>query len=248
LTRLCREKGEMPRKKTRTLEDHRAYHREYQKKRRDEDPVFREEQLRRARDYKARNKEKMRASRAEYYAKNKHIEKEVNAKWLEQNKDLYKQLKSANDKRYKEKNKDKFYEKVRDPEFKKRKNEKARLRYHSDPEFRLQKILRANLRQAFRLQRFPKNQSLNNLVGCSYKELVVHLERQFTDGMSWDADIHIDHIRPCASFDFRDPDQVKACFHFSNLQPLWAKDNLRKSAGSWIKYQEQETSQSREKT
>ncbi len=41
--------------------------------------------------------------------------------------------------------------------------------------------------------------------------------------------VHIDHIRPCASFDLRDPDQQRACFHHTNLQPLWAADNLRKS-------------------
>lgn len=41
---------------------------------------------------------------------------------------------------------------------------------------------------------------------------------------------HIDHIRPLASFDLRDPDQVKAACHFSNLQPLWAAENIRKGA------------------
>lgn len=41
---------------------------------------------------------------------------------------------------------------------------------------------------------------------------------------------HIDHIKPCASFDLSDPDQQKACFHYSNLQPLWAFDNLSKGA------------------
>ena len=41
---------------------------------------------------------------------------------------------------------------------------------------------------------------------------------------------HIDHIRPISSFNLNDPTQQKKCFHFSNLQPLWAKDNLKKGS------------------
>jgi hypothetical protein len=52
--------------------------------------------------------------------------------------------------------------------------------------------------------------------------------------MSWDNHgkhgWHIDHIRPCASFDFSDPEQQQQCFHYSNLQPLWAGDNLSKGS------------------
>jgi hypothetical protein len=40
---------------------------------------------------------------------------------------------------------------------------------------------------------------------------------------------HVDHIIPCASFDLTDPEQQRQCFHYTNLQPLWAEDNLRKS-------------------
>ncbi len=70
------------------------------------------------------------------------------------------------------------------------------------------------------------------LVGCSLGELTRHIESQFKAGMSWDnfGEWHIDHIRPCASFDLTEADQVKQCFHFSNLQPLWAIENLKKGA------------------
>ena len=61
-----------------------------------------------------------------------------------------------------------------------------------------------------------------------------HLEKQFQPGMSWDNHgydgWHVDHIRPCASFDLTDEEQVRKCFHYTNLQPLWAKDNLRKGS------------------
>jgi len=69
------------------------------------------------------------------------------------------------------------------------------------------------------------------LIGCDVKELKSHLEKQFTDGMNWEnyGKWHIDHIIPCASFDLTDPQQQKKYFHYSNLQPLWAVDNIRKS-------------------
>ena len=71
------------------------------------------------------------------------------------------------------------------------------------------------------------------LIGCSKEELIKHLESQFIEGMTWENwslnGWHIDHIRPISSFDLSDPAQAKECFHYSNLQPLWAIDNLKKS-------------------
>lgn len=69
-------------------------------------------------------------------------------------------------------------------------------------------------------------------IGCSSAHLRQHLEAQFLPGMSWDnrPDWHIDHIRPLSSFDLSDPEQFKAASHYTNLQPLWAIDNLRKGA------------------
>jgi len=73
-----------------------------------------------------------------------------------------------------------------------------------------------------------------NLLGCTAKHFKDYFEKKFTEGMSWEifmsgGQIHIDHIQPCSSFDLSEPAQQQACFHYSNLQPLWAKDNLRKS-------------------
>ena len=70
------------------------------------------------------------------------------------------------------------------------------------------------------------------LIGCSLEELKKHLESQFKPGMSWKNrgrnGWHIDHIKPCASFDLSKSEEQHKCFHYSNLQPLWAKENLRK--------------------
>jgi hypothetical protein len=69
------------------------------------------------------------------------------------------------------------------------------------------------------------------LIGCSISKLKIYLESKFIEGMSWhNRELwHIDHIIPCDSFDLSNPDQQKKCFHYTNLQPLWKEDNLKKS-------------------
>jgi hypothetical protein len=116
----------------------------------------------------------------------------------------------------------------------KRKN--SRKRYHNNIQNKLGELLRVRLYTALKVQGIKKNNSTMELVGCSKEELIQHLESQFKDGMCWQNwslnGWHIDHIRPVSSFDLSDPTQIKECFHFSNLQPLWAIENLQKS-NSW---------------
>ena len=70
-------------------------------------------------------------------------------------------------------------------------------------------------------------------LGCSIDELKTYLESKFKPGMYWDNwsydGWHIDHIKPLASFDLTDRKQLLEACHYTNLQPLWAKDNLIKS-------------------
>lgn len=74
------------------------------------------------------------------------------------------------------------------------------------------------------------DQAVYELVGTSTAGLRAYIESLFVPGMSWDnrSKWHVDHIRPCCSFDLTDPIQRKQCFHYTNLQPLWAEDNRRK--------------------
>jgi len=69
---------------------------------------------------------------------------------------------------------------------------------------------------------------------CKVDELKEYLESQFEEGMTWDNwsrdGWHIDHIVPLSFFDLIDSEQVKKACHYTNLQPLWAEDNLRKSS------------------
>ena len=72
-----------------------------------------------------------------------------------------------------------------------------------------------------------------NLLGCSAQFLRTYIENKFLEGMTWDNygkhGWHIDHIIPCSSFNLTDSTQQQICFHYTNLQPLWAIDNLKKS-------------------
>ena len=101
----------------------------------------------------------------------------------------------------------------------------------TDPIRRVESRIRCLLRNVIIANGSKKAAKTEELLGCTVAEARVHLESQFLRGMTWDnhGEWHIDHIRPCASFDFSDPQQQKECSHYSNLQPLWAKDNLSKS-------------------
>ena len=100
----------------------------------------------------------------------------------------------------------------------------------TDMNFRILNSLR--LRTWSALKGICKSKSTIKLLGCSIEHLKYHLESQFKLGMSWDnyGKWHIDHIRPCASFDLRKPIEQRKCFHYTNLQPLWAKENQIKNA------------------
>jgi len=68
------------------------------------------------------------------------------------------------------------------------------------------------------------------LLGCSISFLKIFLEAKFKEGMTWEnhGEWHIDHIKPCASFNLLNDDEQKKCFNYTNLQPLWALENLSK--------------------
>ncbi len=103
--------------------------------------------------------------------------------------------------------------------------------YNENINFKLSVTLRNRLRSAIKGAKWASAQAM---LGCSIEELKQYLEERFQPGMSWDnytySGWHIDHIRPCASFDLSDPEQQKICFHFTNLGPLWKIDNQRKGS------------------
>jgi len=99
--------------------------------------------------------------------------------------------------------------------------------------YKLSKVLRNRLR-CFIKGKFKKVGSAVQELGCTVEFLKSYLEERFKPGMSWEnygkLGWHIDHIRPLVLFDLTDPKQVKLACHYTNLQPLWAKENLSKGA------------------
>lgn len=102
-------------------------------------------------------------------------------------------------------------------------------RQASDQIYRLKRRLRGRIRQIFCKMAKQKNCKTEDIVGCSWEQFYTHIERQFTKGMSWDRldEIHIDHIIPLATA--QTTDDIIRLNHFTNLRPLWAKDNLIKN-------------------
>jgi len=90
--------------------------------------------------------------------------------------------------------------------------------------------LRTRLWSAFNKQKAQKSGYTQELIGCTIPELRNYLEKKFKDGISWNnyGKWHIDHIKPCSKFDLTNKDEQKKAFHYTNLQPLWAIDNLKK--------------------
>lgn len=118
-----------------------------------------------------------------------------------------------NNKIYRDKNKESF-------------RKKSREKYKTNPLYKL----KVNVRR--RINKFVNNKTKSsfNIVGCSPDELIVHLELQFKEGMSWENygmfGWHIDHIIPLSSA--KTEDEIYKLCHYTNLQPLWSEENLRK--------------------
>ena len=136
--------------------------------------------------------------------------------WIENNREKFNKL--AN-KSY-HKNKKKIIKKNMEYE---------RKRLKTDMNWVLKKRLRNRLRQA--LKGISKSKSTMELLGVPHMDfLKTWIECKFKEGMTWENRHlwHIDHIKPCSSFDLTKPEEQAKCFHYTNLQPLWASENLSK--------------------
>jgi hypothetical protein len=107
-----------------------------------------------------------------------------------------------------------------------------------NPNGYLTHIIRSRVRGSLKNYNTRKDQHTMEYIGCSVEDLRNHLENQFENEtercghpISWEnqGEWHIDHIRPCASFDLDLEDERHKCFHYTNLQPMWGPDNISKS-------------------
>lgn len=196
----------------------------------------------RIKKYILKNKNKIKQQNKQYYQKNKNkILKNLKIKYKNNKNKIIQKVKHyyilnkskiiKYQKYYNNKNKIKIKEKKRQYQHDNRNkiNKHMKNRYDNDINFKIITNLRHRIIHAIKGN--SKSSKTKELLGCTIDQLKEHLQSKFTEGMTWKnyGKWHVDHIRPCASFDLSTPEQQKECFHYSNLQPLWAEDNLKKS-------------------
>jgi hypothetical protein len=101
-------------------------------------------------------------------------------------------------------------------------------RYASDPMYAMTRRLSNRICKAINSKGYSKTSKTSEMLGCDWNHLMAHLEAKFVDGMTWGNRHlwHIDHITPLASA--TSEEELIKLNHYTNLQPLWAEDNLRK--------------------
>jgi hypothetical protein len=183
--------------------------------------------------WREKNREKIRQQHKDWYERHKTEEKfrtdrakffkEWHGRNLEHRKIYLRDLRRNNPERYQAYKKKWSKE---NPE----KYRAMRKRELENPSARIASYMRTRIRLALLAQRVWKRGKTLELLGCSIPELRKHLEDRFLGDMNWEnyGQWHIDHIRPISSFNLMEADQQKIAFHYSNLQPLWAVDNLKK--------------------
>ena len=180
------------------------YLKKWRKKNKKKIKEYREKNKEKIKKYREKNKEKISEYFKKYYQKNKEARKKYIKKWRKKNKKAVSKY-------------------VNEWQRQKRKN---------DINYKIKTNLRRRINEV--LTRNKNTKRTIEFLDCSISQLWDFLESKFQPGMSkenygvygW----HIDHKIPCAAFDLRCPVQQLACFHYSNLQPLWAKDNIKKGA------------------
>jgi hypothetical protein len=166
--------------------------------------------------YQQQDKDKKKKNQQKYYFSNRESRLQYNYKYYESNSEKLIDYQ----KQYRQHYKDKV-RKTRNKNHHKNK---------SNPLYRIKRALRSRVSAALKNKAVKAYRTVE-LVGCSVKDLMEFLEKKFLPGMNWEnyGEWHIDHIVPCSSFDLSKSEQQKICFNYSNLQPLWAADNIRKS-------------------
>jgi hypothetical protein len=131
------------------------------------------------------------------------------------------------------------------PAFRLKQNAKSKEMWNTSVNYRLAKLLGHRIRLSMKSQGLRKDLRASELLGCSIEFFKSHLEQRFQPGMSWENygahGWHLDHIRPCASFNLKNKADLKQCFHYGNYQPLWSSKNVSKSsqwAGKFWRHKE----------
>jgi hypothetical protein len=162
-------------------------------------------------NYRKNNKEKIKEQSKKYYKRTKEERKKYNQKWHQENKAKHR----AKIKEWIDKHREEL-------------NARDRERRKADNLYRLRNNLRNVIRRIFLNGKFLKNKSTEEILGCTYEFFKEYIEAKFTNGMTWDnyGKWHIDHIIPLSSA--KTEEEMYMLSRYTNMQPLWAKDNLSK--------------------
>ena len=214
-------------------EKRKAYNKARKEEQKEHNKTYREKNKKERNEYnkayREKNKEKLKEKQKVYREANRERIKERNKAWCEKNKEKIKEKKKAwreaNREETNKKNKvwreaNRYYQ-----------NEYNKERRKTDPLFKLKSNLRDASRRAWKGQ--TKNATTEKLLGCSYNDFKDYITAQFVGNMSWDnyGDAwHVDHIIPLATVeDVSQTELISSLCHFSNLQPLFAEDNISKN-------------------
>ena len=168
-------------------------------------------------NYKSNNSEKYKEYMKEYREKNKEKLKDYINNWRVENVDKFK----SGRKNYYKRNKEDIV---------KKNYQYCKQKTSTDPLYKLTRGIRALILVSFRNQFTTKSKKTIEILGCSFEEFKIHLESQFDDKMNWENQStywHMDHIIPIASA--QTEEDVYRLNHYTNFQPLYWLDNLKKS-------------------
>lgn len=161
------------------------------------------------------NQERVKEFSVEYYAANKEKIKQRSRDWGQDNA----KRKQARNAAWNAANPEKARAHQR---------EYDRRRLASDPVFALRARIQCSIRNSLIKGGYTKRSRTHEYLGCSFEEFKIHIEKQFLKGMTWENRSlwHLDHVTPVSSA--KTEDEMAALHHFTNLRPLWAKDNQSK--------------------
>jgi len=181
----------------------------------------RESKLQYHRQYYQKNRESLSGYYRQYRQENREARREQQKQYRQENREYFAEYRKQ------------YYQENRESVI-----EQQRQYSQSTPQRKISKSIRNRTRKVVRAGKAKKFCGYNDYIGCTPEELVAHLESQFHQcpstgrEMTWDnhGEWHIDHIRPLASFDLLDEGDFMQAHHYTNLQPLWAEENLSKGA------------------
>lgn len=166
-------------------------------------------------NYREKNKERLNINLIEYRINNKEKINESVKKHYIKNREAILAKKKIHHKKNKEK--ERVYT-----------NERNKIRRKTEPLFKLKCYLKSRIWFFFKENNWNKSKKSEIILGTSFEIVKKHIEKQFTKGMNWanQGQWHIDHIIPLSFA--KTQEELIQLFHYTNLQPLWALDNLEK--------------------